>query len=327
MLLAFVPMLFIASAYYYLNRADPDCGTTFSWVTRAMGPHLGWMGGWGIIAADVIVMANLAQIAGQYTLLPVRRRQPGEQQVVVARPRRDLDRGHDLDLLRRHRGVGQDAVVPARRRGRHPGHLRRRRAAQGVLLEPVTAPSTRRSRGSTRSTSRACSALADGIDRRGVHLLGLGQHRDGERGDRGRHPDARARPPSGPRSSWCCSTSSTRSPRRPTTARTSSRTTPTTSSRRSGGDVLGSPWDKLLIIAVLTSASASTQTTILPTARTSLSMAAHGAIPRRFANIHPRYLTPSTSTIYMGVLSIDLVRRPDRSSASRSCSRPSPAWG
>jgi hypothetical protein len=28
MVLAFVPMLFIASAYYYLNRADPDCGTT-----------------------------------------------------------------------------------------------------------------------------------------------------------------------------------------------------------------------------------------------------------------------------------------------------------
>jgi len=67
MLVAFVPMLFIASAYYYLNRADPDCGTTFTWVTRAMGPHLGWMGGWGIIAADIIVMANLAQIAGQYS--------------------------------------------------------------------------------------------------------------------------------------------------------------------------------------------------------------------------------------------------------------------
>ena len=63
-----------------------------------------------------------------------------------------------------------------------------------------------------------------------------------------------------------------------------------------GSDVMGSPLDKLLIIAVLTSASASTQTTILPTARTSLSMAAHGAIPKRFADIHPRYLTPSTST-------------------------------
>src|SRR4029079_148908 len=35
-----------------------------------------------------------------------------------------------------------------------------------------------------------------------------------------------------------------------------------------GDPVLGSPLDKLLIIAVLTSASASTQTTILPTTRT-----------------------------------------------------------
>ena len=35
MVMAFVPMLFIAVACYHLNRADPDCGTTFSWVTRA----------------------------------------------------------------------------------------------------------------------------------------------------------------------------------------------------------------------------------------------------------------------------------------------------
>ena len=39
LLVAFVPMLFIAAAYYYLNRADPDCGTTFTWVTRAIGPE------------------------------------------------------------------------------------------------------------------------------------------------------------------------------------------------------------------------------------------------------------------------------------------------
>ena len=59
-----------------------------------------------------------------------------------------------------------------------------------------------------------------------------------------------------------------------------------------GTHVFGSPWDKLLIIAVLTSASASTQTTILPTARTTLSMARWGAIPPIFGRIHPRYLTP-----------------------------------
>ena len=71
LLLAFVPMLLIASAYYYMNRADPDCGTTFSWVTSAMGPSWGWLGGWAIIVADVIVMANLAQIAGLYSFLLV----------------------------------------------------------------------------------------------------------------------------------------------------------------------------------------------------------------------------------------------------------------
>ena len=72
-----------------------------------------------------------------------------------------------------------------------------------------------------------------------------------------------------------------------------------------GTDVFGSPLDKLLIIAVLTSASASTQTTILPTTRTTLSMAAHGAIPKRFGERSTRsYLTPGVSTIWMGVLSI-----------------------
>jgi amino acid transporter len=69
MIVAFIPMLFIAAAYYYLNRAEPDCGTTFCWVTRAMGPHAGWMGGWAIIVADVVVMASLSQIAGIYTFL------------------------------------------------------------------------------------------------------------------------------------------------------------------------------------------------------------------------------------------------------------------
>ena len=60
-------MLAIAIAYYYMNRADPDCGTSFTWVARAMGPHVGWMTGWAIIVADVIVMASLAEVAAQYT--------------------------------------------------------------------------------------------------------------------------------------------------------------------------------------------------------------------------------------------------------------------
>src|SRR3954454_2146574 len=69
MLLAFVPMWLIAVAYAELNGREPDCGTTFPWAARAFGPRTGWMGGWGIIAADILVMANLAQIAGSYGFL------------------------------------------------------------------------------------------------------------------------------------------------------------------------------------------------------------------------------------------------------------------
>ncbi len=68
-ILAFVPMLLISLGYKELNRADPDCGTTFTWATRAFAPKAGWMGGWGIVAADILVMPSLAQIAGQYVFL------------------------------------------------------------------------------------------------------------------------------------------------------------------------------------------------------------------------------------------------------------------
>src|SRR3954452_22213999 len=68
-IVSFIPMLLIASAYYYMNRADPDCGTSFTWVTRAMGPRLGWLTGWAIVAADVIGMVALAYVAGVYTFL------------------------------------------------------------------------------------------------------------------------------------------------------------------------------------------------------------------------------------------------------------------
>src|SRR5437764_6765211 len=67
--LAFVPMLLTSIGYSELNKADPDCGTTFTWATRAFGPKTGWLGGWGIIAADILVMASLAQVAGQYLFL------------------------------------------------------------------------------------------------------------------------------------------------------------------------------------------------------------------------------------------------------------------
>ena len=68
--------------------------------------------------------------------------------------------------------------------------------------------------------------------------------------------------------------------------------------------VFGSGWGKLLVIAVLTSAAASTQTTILPAARSSLSMAVHKAFPKKFADINAKHLTPGFSTLVFGAISI-----------------------
>ena len=61
---------------------------------------------------------------------------------------------------------------------------------------------------------------------------------------------------------------------------------------------------KLLLFSVLTSASASTQTTILPTARTTISMAAWGAIPKIFGRTHVKFQTPDVSTLAMGAISM-----------------------
>ena len=69
LLASFVPMMLIATAFLYLNRVDQDCGTTFSWVTRAMGPWFGWIGGWAITMTGVLVIGSLADVGVSFTLL------------------------------------------------------------------------------------------------------------------------------------------------------------------------------------------------------------------------------------------------------------------
>ncbi|KNC20330.1 Large neutral amino acids transporter small subunit 2 [Arthrobacter sp. RIT-PI-e] len=68
-LVGFIPMLLVALGYRELNSAMPDSGTSFTWATRAFGPWIGWMGGWGLIAATVIVLSNLAAVAVDFFYL------------------------------------------------------------------------------------------------------------------------------------------------------------------------------------------------------------------------------------------------------------------
>ena len=120
-ILAFIPMLLISYGYKELNRADPDCGTTFTWATRAFSPGIGWMGGWGIVAADILVMPSLAQVAGQYVFLLFSATGIGSRcgQRVGTGGRCRLDRGDDRYLLRRDRDIRQFPKGVARRRADH----------------------------------------------------------------------------------------------------------------------------------------------------------------------------------------------------------------
>ncbi|MFI8597213.1 APC family permease [Rothia koreensis] len=68
-LLGFIPMLLVALGYRELNSAMPDSGTTFTWATKAFGPWVGWMGGWGLLASTVLVLSNLAGIGVDFFYL------------------------------------------------------------------------------------------------------------------------------------------------------------------------------------------------------------------------------------------------------------------
>ena len=71
LILGFIPMLLVAFAYRELNNAVPDSGTSFTWATKAFGPWVGWMGGWGLITATILVISNLAAVAVDFLYLLV----------------------------------------------------------------------------------------------------------------------------------------------------------------------------------------------------------------------------------------------------------------
>jgi amino acid transporter len=62
----FLPMFFAAYAYRELNKVVPDCGTSFTWTSKAFGPYVGWLGGWAAILATAIVLSNLAGVAVEF---------------------------------------------------------------------------------------------------------------------------------------------------------------------------------------------------------------------------------------------------------------------
>ena len=66
--IGFIPMMLTAFAFRELADQTPDCGTTFTWSTRAFGPWVGWLAGWASGIAAIVAVGNGAQIAAIYLL-------------------------------------------------------------------------------------------------------------------------------------------------------------------------------------------------------------------------------------------------------------------
>jgi amino acid transporter len=316
--LAFIPMLLTSIGYSELNKADPDCGTTFTWATRAFGPKTGWAGGWAIVAADVLVMASLAQVAGQYVFLLFNAKGIGSNPtsgwvllagviwiilmtaicyvgIEVSANFQKLLLGIELTMLL---VLSVVALVKVGSGTAPAGHL----TPSISWLNPFKITSF--------------SAFASGIILMVFIYWGwdTAVSVNEETKDRNRIPGLAA----------IFSTiillvtyalvifSIQAFAGVKTTGNGLGNT-------NNAGDVLsvqgsaifgttgfGPTFYHLLLLMVLSSAAASTQTTILPTARTTLSMAAYKALPKSFAHIHPRFLTPTVSTVIMGAISIVL---------------------
>jgi amino acid transporter len=300
---SFVPMFFIAAAFYYMNRADQDCGTTFSWVTRAMGPWWGWMGGWAICTTGILVIGSLADVAARYGLLLVGWDSAAESKaavtalavVIIGLMTLICVLGTELSArlqnilifaqvgaLLLFAGVAIGKVIAGSAPAGaidpelswfSPFALEDSGALiSGLLIGVFIYWGWESSVNLTEETEDSASAPGRAAVLSTVILLGtylavavaVVAFAGLDLVAQFEDDDA------------ILSTLAT--------------------------DVLGSPWDQIVVIAVLTSALASTQTTILPASRTVLSMARAGAMPPDLGNVHLKYLTPHVSTIAIGIL-------------------------
>ncbi len=316
--IAFIPMLFIAYGYKELNNADPDCGTTFTWGARAFGPKTGWWGGWGIVAADILVMASLAQVAGQYVFLLFNANGIGSDPssawvllvgiawivvmtficyvgIEVSANFQKALLGIELTMLL---VLSVVALVKVGNGSAPIGHLTPawswfnplsisgpRAFINGVLLmlfiywgwdttvsvnEETADPATVPGRAAVLSTVillvTYVLVVLAAQSYAGIGTKGIGLGNPSDEGD----------------------------------------VLSVLGHSVFGASGFGSFLTHLLLLMVLSSAAASTQTTILPTARTTLAMGVYRAIPSAFARIHKRFLTPTVSTVLMGLVSIAL---------------------
>ncbi|MFB2556116.1 APC family permease [Herbiconiux liangxiaofengii] len=308
MILAFIPMFLTASAYRELNRAVPDCGTAFTWVTKAFGPWTGWLAGWGVAVAGIIVLANLAQIGSKYLWLLTDNPDLYENVPLVTATGvvfigvmtfvsvRGLEIGERLqNVLLAVQYVALALFVALALWSVFSGS-----APEGSTTPQLDwfNPFAFTSLSGFTEAILLCLFIYWGWDT----CLALNE----ETKDPQRTPG---------RAAVLSTVILLVTYVSVTVAAMAFAGLGTTGlglgNEDNSGDVflalkdaVFGPWAWLLVIAVCVSAISSTQTTILPTARGTLAMATYRALPEAFGRISPKFKTPRFATIFMSIVAV-----------------------
>lgn len=301
MLVAFIPMLMVSAGFNYMNRADPDCGQSFIWTARAMGPQVGWVVGFAAVAASTIVMANLVQIASQYMFLffgldglasstlwvtvggvcwilfvavfvAIGINVSAKVQYVLMGMQIGALALFTVWAIVKAIAIKPEGYAPLRLSHLFSTHLTASQLSAGVLLaiflywgwDSVTSVNEE-SKDSSRmpGISAILSTILLVVVYMTVTVAAQMYHGAQFLVD---NPDDIFGP--------------------------------------LAKDVLGSPLDKLVLLSVFTSGAASALTTLLPLTRSTLSMASHKAFPRVFGRVDPKYKTPFWGTVILMTISI-----------------------
>jgi len=300
-IVGFIPMVLVASGFYYMNQADPDCGETFIWTSRAFGAPLGWIIGFAAVASSVIVMSNLVYIAAQYMFYMV-----------------GMDSAGNSTLWTTVGGVAWIVVV-----GVFVAiGIKVSAKAQYVLMALQMIPMllftvwalvkgyATHPKGFSPihlswffTTHMSSHALAAGVVLAVFLYWGwdtvLAVNEESE--DSSHMPGVSA-----VLNTiilvlmYVVITAAMQAYHGAGFLANNSDDVFSPLAR----DVMGGTWDRLVFLCLLTSGAASALTTLLPLTRQTLSMAAHKSLPSIFGRIHPKYLTPFWGTIILTVLSI-----------------------
>ncbi|MDQ1593554.1 MAG: hypothetical protein QOH40_110 [Arthrobacter pascens] len=307
LVLGFVPVLFIAYAFRELNSAMPDCGTTFIWARRAFGPWAGWLGGWGVALAGVVVLANLAQVAGQYLWLLVGDGSLAENTLLVTATGvvfiafmtlvnyRGIRLGEHVQRALTYvqyisLGIFAVAII-----WRIAGGAPEGQAFDFEWFNPVGAFADP---GAVVHGALLALFIYWGWDT----CLAVNEETENPSTTPGRGAVISAFVLVAIYVSVALLVMMY--------ATVGSEGIGLGNSENQNDvflamkDVVLGPWGWLIVVAVLASVLSSTQTTILPTARGTLSMGVHGALPPKFGEVHARNQTPGFSTQVMGAAAI-----------------------